>query len=126
MTCQVLKLQSLPGYENYGALKISYIIPNGIQGPNQPRPGRPFNGGIHQAYLPDSPEGREVYGLLRKAFDAKLTFTIQPDTGRIVWSDIHHKTNKHGGPQWYYSYTCILTYKLLVFPVVMVILIQHT
>ena len=55
------------------------------------------------AYLPDNPHGRHVLSLLRKAFDARLTFTIgmSRTTGRdncVTWNDIHHKTSRDGGP----------------------------
>ncbi|XP_065920742.1 uncharacterized protein [Dysidea avara] len=106
MTHQILKDQHLSGYEQYGTIKITYYIPNGIQGPTHPRPGRQFTGDSRNAYLPDSLEGREVFELLKKAFDAKMIFTIgtSATTGkanRIVWNDIHHKTNMHGGSDCY-------------------------
>jgi len=103
MSYQTLR-ESLPGYERYGTLKITYYIANGIQGPTHPNPGRHFTGDSRTAYLPDSPEGREVYKLLRKAFDARMIFTVGTSTttgkaNRIVWNDIHHKTNMRGGPE---------------------------
>uniref|UniRef100_F6SQA2 E3 ubiquitin-protein ligase n=1 Tax=Ciona intestinalis TaxID=7719 RepID=F6SQA2_CIOIN len=54
------------------------------------------------AYLPDNGEGREVLRLLKKAFFARLIFTIgrSVTTGldnQIIWNGIHHKTNTHGG-----------------------------
>jgi deltex-like protein len=56
------------------------------------------------AYLPNNPAGKEVLGLLRKAFDAGLTFTIgrSTTTGRedvITWNDIHHKTSTNPGEE---------------------------
>lgn len=58
------------------------------------------------AYLPDSPEGNRVLGLLRQAFEQRLIFTIGTSmtTGLqnvITWNDIHHKTSIWGGPRWY-------------------------
>lgn len=58
------------------------------------------------AYLPDSPEGNRVLGLLRRAFEQRLIFTIGTSmtTGMqnvITWNDIHHKTSIWGGPRWY-------------------------
>ncbi|KAJ7374766.1 E3 ubiquitin-protein ligase dtx3l [Desmophyllum pertusum] len=55
------------------------------------------------AYLPNTQEGREVLQLLRRAFDARLLFTVGTSntTGRsnqITWNDVHHKTNLSGGP----------------------------
>ncbi|XP_078669684.1 uncharacterized protein LOC144910441 [Branchiostoma floridae x Branchiostoma belcheri] len=93
----------LPGYERYGTIVIDYHIPGGIQGKDHPNPGQRFSGDMRTAYLPDSPEGREVLRLLRRAFDCRLVFTVgtsvttgQPNT--LVWNDIQHKTNTHGGP----------------------------
>ena len=96
--------QSLPGYEKYGTITINYHIPGGTQGPEHPNPGQRFYGTARTAYLPDSPEGRKVSQLLKKAFDARLVFTIGTShtsgaSNRVVWNDIHHKTNKTGGPQ---------------------------
>jgi len=94
--------QSLPGYEKYGTITINYFIPGGTQGPEHPNPGQHFYSTTRTAYLPDSPEGQKVSQLLRKAFDARLVFTIGTShtTGNtMVWNDIHHKTNKMGGPE---------------------------
>lgn len=103
MSHQIIKY-SLSGYNGFNTIKITYYIPSGIQGLNHPHPGRHFTGDSRYAYLPDSHEGREVLTLLRRAFDAKLIFTIgkSATTGRdntIVWNDIHHKTSMTGGPQ---------------------------
>ena len=103
MSYQLLRC-SLSGYESYNTIKITYYIPSGIQGPNHPHPGRQFSGDTRYAYLPDSPEGREVLAVLEKAFNAKLLFTVgrsatinRDDT--IVWSDIQQKSSMEGGPQ---------------------------
>ena len=103
MSHQILRF-SLPGYESYHTIKITYYIPNGTQGANHPHPGRQFSGDTRYAYLPDSPEGKEVLALLEKAFDAKLLFTVgkSATTNRdntVVWSDIQQKSRKDGGPQ---------------------------
>ena len=94
---------SLPGYEKYGTITITYHIPGGTQGPGHPNPGQRFYGTSCTAYLPDSIEGRKVARLLRKAFDARLIFTIGTShttgTSVVIWNDIHHKTNMTGGPQ---------------------------
>ena len=97
---------SLPGYESFNTIKIIYDIPSGTQGRNHPHPGQRFSGGKHYAYLPDSPEGREVLTLLRKAFDAKLIFTVGKSASTrldntIIWGDIEHKTAQHGGRRRY-------------------------
>jgi deltex-like protein len=58
------------------------------------------------AYLPDTPEGREVLHLLEKCFERRLTFTVGRSitTGLdncVVWNGVHHKTSRSGGPQRY-------------------------
>ena len=72
--------------------RCQHFIPNGIQGRTHPHPGRQFIGNTFHAYLPDSKEGRQVLDLLMKAFNAKIIFTIGKND-RVVWNDIHHKTN---------------------------------
>ncbi len=57
-------------------------------------------------YLPDNNEGNEVLGLLHRAFQQKLIFTVGTSTTSglnnvVTWNDIHHKTNKYGGPERY-------------------------
>ena len=66
-----------------------------------PNPGKPFDGTVRTAFLPDTAEGREVCDLLKKAFDAGLIFTVGRSitTGAdnvVVWNDIHHKTSYVG------------------------------
>ena len=96
----------LPGYEKYKTITINYTIPNGTQTAEHPNPGQMYNGAYRVAYLPDSNEGRKVLHLLRKAFDARLVFTVGTSvtSGRLnqtTWNDIHHKTSRTGGPTWY-------------------------
>ena len=102
MSHQILTM-SLPGYEGYGTIKITYYIPGGVQGRNHPHPGRQFIGNTYYAYLPDSPEGKVVLTLLRKAFDAKLLFIVGKSAltrlDTVIWGDIEHKTALHGGRQ---------------------------
>ena len=68
---------------------------------SHPNPGIPYSGTHRTAFLPDSPEGREVCDLLRKAFDAGLVFTVGRSTttgkdNQVIWNDIHHKTSEIG------------------------------
>ena len=98
---------SLPGHDGFSTIKITYDIPSGLQGRNHPRPGQRFNGGKRSAYLPNSPEGKEVLTLLKKAFDAKLIFTVGKSAttkmdNTVIWSDIEHKTAVRGGRQRYW------------------------
>jgi len=82
---------------------IQYRFPQGVQGKEDPNPGQRYDGTSRTAYLPDTREGREVLQLLRRAFDARLVFTVGTSsttglTNQITWNDIHHKTNIYGGP----------------------------
>uniref|UniRef100_H3DCB1 E3 ubiquitin-protein ligase n=1 Tax=Tetraodon nigroviridis TaxID=99883 RepID=H3DCB1_TETNG len=94
----------LPGHEGYGCICIIYSFPPGLQSPEHPNPGVRYPGTNRVAYLPDSPEGNRVLGLLRQAFQQRLIFTIGTSmtTGMqnvITWNDIHHKTSIWGGPR---------------------------
>ncbi|XP_078584064.1 E3 ubiquitin-protein ligase DTX3L-like [Branchiostoma floridae x Branchiostoma japonicum] len=96
----------LPGYEECGSIQIYYDIPDGIQEECHPNPGRPYQGTARMAFLPDNTEGRKVLKLLKRAFENRLVFTIGTSvtTGNmdvVIWNDIHHKTNPHGGPSNY-------------------------
>ncbi|XP_071947424.1 uncharacterized protein [Antedon mediterranea] len=96
----------LPGYPRCGSIVIVYNIPNGIQTREHPNPGRYYQGTGRTAYLPDNQEGRHVAGLLQKAFDARLIFTIGTSItsgtqNAVIWNDIHHKTSMSGEPYGY-------------------------
>ncbi|KAL1020725.1 hypothetical protein UPYG_G00003830 [Umbra pygmaea] len=94
----------LPGHEGYGCICIIYSFPPGVQTQEHPNPGVRYPGTDRVAYLPDSPEGNRVLGMLRRAFEQRLIFTIGTSmtTGMhnvITWNDIHHKTSILGGPR---------------------------
>ena len=91
-------------FADCNTIVIDYFFRWGTQGPEHPNPDRSYDGTRRTAYLPDNHEGREVLQLLRRAFDARLVFTVGTSvtTGRqnqVTWNDIHHKTNMSGGPQ---------------------------
>ncbi len=97
-------LVSLPGYSDCGTIEIHYFFPNGIQQACHPNPGQPYSGTIRRAFLPDNEEGNRVLELLRRAFANRVTFTVGTSltsglTNAVIWNGIHHKTNRHGGPQ---------------------------
>ena len=97
---------SLQGYERCGNIRINYYFPDGTQGPEHPNPGQRYYGTSRTAFLPNCPEGREVLDLLKRAFEARLTFTIGTSvtTGMrnvVTWNDIHHKTDIRGGSTGY-------------------------
>nr|XP_039274592.1 uncharacterized protein LOC120348513 [Styela clava] len=98
--------RSLPGYTGSGTIVIRYSFPSGIQQNCHPSPGSQYGSTNREAYLPDNREGRDLLKLLRRAFDAGLTFTIgqsqsSGEDNRIVWNGIPHKTNINGGKHSY-------------------------
>ena len=103
MTVNTYPKQKLPGYEQYGTIVIHYDIPGGKQGTEHFNPGKHFHGASYTAYVPDSPEGRKVVRLLRKAFNARFIFTVgtcytSGRTNAVVWNNISHKISISGGP----------------------------
>ena len=65
--------------------------------------GQLHHGTVRKAYLPNTPEGQEILALLKKAFDARLIFTVGTSrttgqTNTVIWNGIHHKTMTHGEP----------------------------
>ena len=89
-----------PGYPNIGTITIEYIFKDGNID------GIKYFGTIRYAFLPNNKEGREILGMLKIAFDRKLTFVIGTSytSGKensIIWNGIHHKTNIMGGNENY-------------------------
>ncbi|MCQ2821287.1 MAG: hypothetical protein MJ252_28845 [archaeon] len=81
------------GYMDTNIILIVYQFPDGDG----------YTGTKRHCYLPNNKEGREILGLLKVAFDRKLTFTVGTSvtTGQrntTVWNGIHHKTSNCGGP----------------------------
>ncbi|KAM8845650.1 uncharacterized protein AB9W97_000696 isoform 2-T3 [Spinachia spinachia] len=90
---------TVPGHKKDSAIKITYRIPDGIQGDDHPSPGEAFQGGVFEAFLPDSERTRMLLPRLEEAFRQGLIFTV---TGvnlgaRASWDCIPHKTTLHGG-----------------------------
>ncbi|XP_051994751.1 uncharacterized protein LOC127652576 [Xyrauchen texanus] len=102
MTCSEMP-SSLAGHPRHTTAKITYCIPDGIQGDKEPCPGSPFQGGIFEAYLPLNPKGQHLLPCLEKAFHQGLTFTVSSsnkDSGggaKVTWGKIPHKTRMEGG-----------------------------
>ncbi|KAF5903790.1 putative E3 ubiquitin-protein ligase DTX3, partial [Clarias magur] len=96
MMCTELSVK-LPGFEQYRTVKITYSIPDGIQGEEHPNPGLPFQGGVFDAYLPLISKGQGLLKCLEKAFKQGFTFTVCPSRAKIAWSRIPHKTKITGG-----------------------------
>ncbi|EKX47362.1 hypothetical protein GUITHDRAFT_106808 [Guillardia theta CCMP2712] len=90
------------GFHGTGSYMIKYDFHGGVQVQGMPTPGKSYPGTSRIAYLPDTPEGKKVLGLLKKSFSRGLTFTIGRSVTRgvdnlIVWNGIHHKTSMTGG-----------------------------
>ncbi|XP_071324196.1 uncharacterized protein [Trachinotus anak] len=89
---------NVPGHKG-SAIKITYNIPDGIQGKNHPSPGKPFKGGQFEAFLPDCERTRYLLPRLDKAFRLGLTFTVtgKEAGAKVIWDCIPHKTSLQGG-----------------------------
>ena len=84
------------GFPNNGTIELSYNFKSGKIN------GKSYAGTSRMTFIPNTKEGRIVLGLLKIAFDRKLTFTIGTSvtTGQqdcVVWNGIHHKTQVSGG-----------------------------
>lgn len=66
---------------------------------DDPSPGKPFYGGIYEAYLPDCEKTKKLLPRLKKAFRQGLTFTVvsKETEARVTWDCIPHKTSLQGG-----------------------------
>ncbi|KAM6914318.1 E3 ubiquitin-protein ligase DTX1 isoform 2-T3 [Lycodopsis pacificus] len=66
---------------------------------DHPSPGEPFQGGVFEAYFPDSEKVRKLMPRLKEAFRQGLAFTVTgKDTrARVSWDCIPHKTTLYGG-----------------------------
>lgn len=93
----------LPGFEKDKTLEIVFDFPGGRQGDDHPNPGARYSSDHRVAYLPDSPEGRHVLSLLKKAWNRKLLFTIGTSVTRgldgcIIYNGIHFKSVPYATP----------------------------
>ncbi|XP_035470068.2 uncharacterized protein si:busm1-163l24.3 [Scophthalmus maximus] len=86
-------------HKEEAALKVTYCIPEGIQGKDHPSPGSPFHGGVFDAFLPDCEKAVKLLPRLEKAFRRGLTFTVtgKEAGARVTWDRIPHKTSLQGG-----------------------------
>ncbi|XP_061761378.1 uncharacterized protein LOC133555922 [Nerophis ophidion] len=98
MTYSELNL-SLPGHSKHTTIKITYLIPDGVQQESHPSPGKPFKGGMFEAFLPDCERSRKLLPRLEDAFRRGLTFTVtsKKKGSKVAWDAIPHKTNLQGG-----------------------------
>ncbi|XP_061701534.1 uncharacterized protein si:busm1-163l24.3 isoform X2 [Syngnathoides biaculeatus] len=89
---------SLPGHNKYATIKITYLVPDGIQKDHHPSPGKPFQGGVFEAFLPDCDKTRKLLPRLENAFRQGLTFTVTSKNGsKVTWDAVPHKTSLQGG-----------------------------
>ncbi|KAM6951112.1 E3 ubiquitin-protein ligase DTX3L-like [Aplochiton taeniatus] len=102
MTCCEMSL-SLPGHSRDTTLKITYTIPDGVQGKDHPNPGSAFQGGTFHAFLPLNEMTLQLSPSLKQAFDQGLTFCVRAeDAGdKVAWGHIPHKTSIEGGKSRY-------------------------
>ena len=92
--------KSLSGYENCGTIGFDYDFRSGYYMKDGKKTR--FDGTTRQCYLPNNPQGQEVFKLLIECFKRRHSFTIGRSLtnnmdNQVVWSGIHHKTSKHGG-----------------------------
>jgi deltex-like protein len=92
MKAYIDKTIKCSGHESYNTIVIKYKFSNGNN----------YSGTSRTAYLPDSPIGMKILGMLKVCFDRRLTFTVGTSvtsgkTNTTVWSGIHHKTHTSGG-----------------------------
>ncbi|XP_077968553.1 uncharacterized protein LOC144422700 [Styela clava] len=89
--------ESLPGFERWGTIVITYSFPAGSL------MGVSYEAQRFTEYLPWNDDGGKCLNLLRQAFNARLIFKIQEvddRRGKIIWNDeFPHMTNKTGGPK---------------------------
>jgi deltex-like protein len=97
------------------SITITYEIPSGTQLLYHENPGTCYTGTTRVAYLPDSPEGRQLLTRLKYAWTHGLIFRVGTSltTGAhnvVTWASIHHKTSlsksAHGFPDPNYFDNC--------------------
>nr|XP_057904135.1 uncharacterized protein si:busm1-163l24.3 [Doryrhamphus excisus]XP_057904136.1 uncharacterized protein si:busm1-163l24.3 [Doryrhamphus excisus]XP_057904137.1 uncharacterized protein si:busm1-163l24.3 [Doryrhamphus excisus] len=90
---------SLPGHNKHATIKITYRIPAGLQEKEHPSPGKPFQGDVFEAFLPDCEKSRKLLPRLEDAFRRGLTFTVTGEEkgSKVTWDAIPHKTSLQGG-----------------------------
>ncbi|XP_067657095.1 uncharacterized protein [Haliotis asinina] len=103
MTDRFDRYSHLPGFKGCGTIIITYHFSSGNQTEEHPDPGKWYKGITRTAYLPGNAEGQKVLSLLKVAWKRRLTFTIGRSVTMgfdscITWNEIHHKTNREGGP----------------------------
>ena len=101
-----IQQHSCRGYEPSRTFQIIYNLPSGKQKSYHPFPGTRYSGANRTAYLPDTPEGRNLIARLQYSFCHGLNFMVgtsltthQPNV--VTWASIHHKTSMNGGTYGY-------------------------
>lgn len=92
-------LISVQGHGRDSTVKVTYNIPDGIQGDAHPSPGSPFTGGLFEAFLPLCERTKRLLPRLERAFKKGLTFTVigKDAEAQVTWDCIPHKTSLQGG-----------------------------
>jgi hypothetical protein len=96
MKAKIDKSMRCAGFPKDQTIVISYSFNDGYID------GHRYTGTYRTAYLPYNEEGIITLGMLKVAFDRKLTFVVGTSvtTGQkntVVWNGIHHKTSTTGG-----------------------------
>jgi deltex-like protein len=96
MKAKIDKYTKCAGFPKDQTIVITYSFNDGYID------GHRYTGTYRTAYLPYNEEGIITLGMLKVAFDRKLTFVVGTSvtTGQkntVVWNGIHHKTSTTGG-----------------------------
>jgi hypothetical protein len=114
MTTREIYSLPCPGFPLQHTIQVTYYIPAAIQHPYHPTPGGVVPETTRVAYVPASPEGRELLQRLTFAFKHGQIFRMGTSltTGQesVVWAGVPHKTSlkegEHGFPDPNYMPTC--------------------
>jgi len=99
---------AVPGYPLCDTIELQFNFSRGVQGPEHPNPGQPYNpyGFPRNAFLPDNKEGLKALHGLYLAWEQRLLFTVGRSITNgmdncVTWNDIHLKTKVTGGEHSY-------------------------
>eukprot|EP00977_Amphora_coffeiformis_P003099 scaffold578_cov167-Amphora_coffeaeformis.AAC.46 len=84
------------------AIRITYVIPSGVQKEYHENPNVPYDGDKRVAFLPNTPEGRKLLKRFKYAWTHGLMFRVGTSLtthlpNQVTWTSIHHKTSLRGG-----------------------------
>lgn len=93
---------AIEGFELCATIEMRFSFHDGIQTADHKDPGKPYTGTQRTAFLPDNDEGRDIFRMMRIAWERRLLFTIGDSltsgrTNTVTWNGIHMKTHRSGG-----------------------------